>query len=99
MEEAESEPPIVKSWRDAGDTLSRQNFDHSIPPANTENLHFTLNRETMRAPGPPVAHAQMAWEDTDKVSFMVPWYSHRNPGPEQHSPLDRLTSTRGKKRN
>jgi hypothetical protein len=24
-EEAESKPPIVKSWRDAGDTLCRQN--------------------------------------------------------------------------
>jgi hypothetical protein len=24
-EEAESEPPIVKSWRDAGDTLCRHN--------------------------------------------------------------------------
>jgi hypothetical protein len=25
-EEAESEPPIVKSWRDAGDALCRQNL-------------------------------------------------------------------------
>jgi hypothetical protein len=60
--------------RDAGDTLAgkttekRQNFDHSTPPASTENLHFTLNGETRRAPGPPVAGAQKAWKDTDKVS-------------------------------
>jgi hypothetical protein len=36
-----------------------------------------LNRETRRASGPPVTHTQMAWEDTDKVSFMVLRYSHR----------------------
>jgi hypothetical protein len=85
MEEAESKPPIVKSWRDAGDTLSRQNhreeenFDPSTPPASAENLHFTLNGETRRAPGPPVTRTQMAWEDADKVSFAVPQYSHRQP--------------------
>jgi hypothetical protein len=28
----------------------------------------TLNRETRRAPRPPVAHAQMAWEDLDKLT-------------------------------
>jgi hypothetical protein len=56
-EEAESEPPIVKSWRDAGDTLvgiiteKRHNFDPSTPPAGAENLHFMLNRETSGAPG------------------------------------------------
>jgi hypothetical protein len=33
-----------------------------------ENLHFTLNGETRRAPGLPDACAQMAWEDADKVS-------------------------------
>jgi hypothetical protein len=49
-------------------TEKRQNFDPSTPPASTENLHFTLNGETRRAPGPPVARAQMAWEDVDKVS-------------------------------
>jgi hypothetical protein len=49
-------------------TEKRQNFDPSTPPACTENLHFTLNRETRRAPGPPEACAQMAWEDVDKVS-------------------------------
>jgi hypothetical protein len=41
-------------------TEKRQNFDPSTPPAGAENLHFTLNRETRRAPGPPVTHAQMA---------------------------------------
>jgi hypothetical protein len=48
----------------------RQNFDPSIPPACTEHLHFTLNRETRRVPGPlPDAGAQTAWEDKDhKVS-------------------------------
>jgi hypothetical protein len=49
-------------------TEKRQNFDPSTPSACTENLHFTLNRETRRAPRPPVACTQMAWEDTDKVS-------------------------------
>jgi hypothetical protein len=60
-------------------TKKRQNFDPSTPPASTENLHFTLNRETRRAPRPPVTCAQTAWEDVDKVTFMVPWYSHRQP--------------------
>jgi hypothetical protein len=48
----------------------RQNFDPSTPPSCAEHLHFTLNRETRRAPGPlPDASAQMAWEDVDhKVS-------------------------------
>jgi hypothetical protein len=36
-----------------------------------------LNGKTRRAPGPPVACAQTAWEDADKVSFTVWWYSHR----------------------
>jgi hypothetical protein len=58
-------------------TEKRQNFDPSTPPAGAENLHFTLNGETRRAPGLPVAHAQMAWENADKMSFVVPWYSHR----------------------
>jgi hypothetical protein len=67
-------PPIVKSWRDAGDTLcrdnheKRHNFDPSTPPASAENLHFTLNRETRRAPGPPVAGAQTAWKDADQLT-------------------------------
>jgi hypothetical protein len=64
----------VKSWRDAGDNLAgkatekRQNFDPSTYPACSENLHFMLNGETRRAPGPPVTRTQMAWEDEDKVS-------------------------------
>jgi hypothetical protein len=49
-------------------TEKRQNFDPSTPPACAENLHFTLKGETRRAPGPPVARTQMAWEDEDKVS-------------------------------
>jgi hypothetical protein len=50
-------------------TKKRQNFDPSTPPACTENLHFTLNRETRRAPRPPVTRAQTGWEDVDhKVS-------------------------------
>jgi hypothetical protein len=36
-------------------TEKRHNFDPSTPPAGTENLHFTLNRETRTAPRPPVA--------------------------------------------
>jgi hypothetical protein len=49
-------------------TEKRQKFDPSIPPACAKNLHFMLNRETRRAPEPPDASAQMAWEDVDKVS-------------------------------
>jgi rRNA maturation protein Nop10 len=41
----------------------------------------------------------MAWEDTDKVSLAVCGTSTDNPGPEQHSPLDRPTPIRVKKRN
>jgi hypothetical protein len=80
-------------------TEKRQNFDPSTPPAGAENLHFTLNGETRRAPEPPVTGAQRAWEDMDQVSFMVCGTPTDKPGPEQHSPVDRLTSTRGKKRN
>jgi hypothetical protein len=58
-------------------TEKRYNFDPSTLPASAENLHFMLNGETRRAPGPPVAHAQMAWENADQVSFGVPQYSHR----------------------
>jgi hypothetical protein len=58
-------------------TEKRQNFDPSTLPAGAENLHFTLNGDTRRAPRPPVAHAQMAWEDADQVSFAVLRYSHR----------------------
>jgi hypothetical protein len=56
-EEAESMPPIGKSWRTlethlAGkNTKKRQYFDHSTHPAGAENLHFTLKGETRRAPG------------------------------------------------
>jgi hypothetical protein len=49
-------------------TEKRQNFEPSTPPASAENLHFTLNRETRRAPRQSVARAQKAWEDADKVS-------------------------------
>jgi hypothetical protein len=96
---------IVKSWRDARDIFcrhnhwKRHNFDPSTPPAGTENLHFTLNGETWRAPGPPVTGAQTTWEDMDQVSFAVYGTPTHKPRPEQHSPLDRLTSTQGKKRN
>jgi hypothetical protein len=58
-------------------TEKRHNFDHSTPPASTENLHFKLNGETRRASRTPVARPQMAWEDADQVSFAVPQYSHR----------------------
>jgi hypothetical protein len=80
-------------------TEKRQNFDPSTPPACAEHLHFTLNRETRRAPGPwPVTCPQMAWEDVDnKVSYVVCGTPTENPGPDQHKPLDRLTPTQGKK--
>jgi hypothetical protein len=80
-------------------TEKRQNFDSSTPPAGAENLHFMLNGKTRRVPGLPDACAQMAWEDMDKVSLAVHGTSTDNPGPDQHSPMDRRTPTRGKKRN
>jgi hypothetical protein len=51
-------------------TEKRQNFDSSTPLPCAEHLHFTLNRETRRAPAPPPdASTQMAWQDADhKVS-------------------------------
>jgi hypothetical protein len=58
-------------------TEKSHNFDPSTHPAGAENLHFMLNGETKRAPGPPVARTQMAWEDAEQVSFTVPRYSHR----------------------
>jgi hypothetical protein len=58
-------------------TEKRHNFDLSTSPASTENLHFMLNGETRRAPGPPVAGAQMAWEDVDQVSFTEQRYPLR----------------------
>jgi hypothetical protein len=78
-------------------TEKRHNFDSSTPPVGAENLHFMLNGETRRAPGPPVACAQTAWEDADQVSFVVHGTPTDKPGPEQHSPLDRPTSTWGNK--
>jgi hypothetical protein len=60
-------------------TEKRQNFDPSTPPASAEHLHFTFNREIRRDPGLPVTRAQMAWEDADKVSLVIPRYSHRHP--------------------
>jgi hypothetical protein len=60
-------------------TEKRQNFDPSTPPASAEYLHFMIKGEIRRAPRPPVACAQMALEDADKVSLAVPWYSHRKP--------------------
>jgi hypothetical protein len=72
-------------------TEKRQNFDPSTPPASAEHLHFMLNGETRRAPGPPDTHTQTAWEDTEKVSLVVRGTSTDKPGPEQHSPLDRPT--------
>jgi hypothetical protein len=49
------------------------------------------------APGLPVTCAQKAWEDMDKVSLVVRSTPTDNPEPDQHSPLDRPTSTQGKK--
>jgi hypothetical protein len=47
---------------------------------------------------PPDASAQTAWEDADhKVSLVVRSTLTDNPGPDQHSPLDRLTPTQGKR--
>jgi hypothetical protein len=47
-------------------TEKRQNSDPSTPTACAEHLHFTLNGETRKTPGPPPdASAQRAWEDAD----------------------------------
>jgi hypothetical protein len=47
---------------------------------------------------PPDTSAQMAWEDAEqKVSLAVHGTPTNNPGPDQHSPLDRPTPTQGKK--
>jgi hypothetical protein len=58
-------------------TEKRQNFDPSIPPAGAENLHFMLNRETRKAPRPPVAHTQMATVVLPQTSLgqssIAPW--------------------------
>jgi hypothetical protein len=63
---------LERCWRylTGKTTKKRQNFDFSTPLACAEHLHFTLNRETRRAPAlPPETSAQMAWEDMDyKVS-------------------------------
>jgi hypothetical protein len=58
-------------------TDKRHNFDPSTSPASAENLHLMLNGGRRRDPGPPVAGTQMAWEDADQVSFVVPQYPHR----------------------
>jgi hypothetical protein len=74
--------------------------DVHIPLSRTsgaENLHFTLNGEIRRAPEPPVAGAQTAWENADQVIFALCGTPTDKPEPEQHSPLDRPTSTREKK--
>jgi hypothetical protein len=79
-------------------TEKRHNFDTSTPPASTDNLHFTLSGETRRASGrQSPAPRRLGKTQTRWAS----WYRGTptdKPGPEQHSPLDRLTSTRGKKR-
>jgi hypothetical protein len=80
-------------------TEKRHNFDPSTPPAGAQHLHFMLNRETRRAPGPPVAHAQTAWEDVDQVSFAVLHYSHRQAWARAAQPPGQTDLTRGKKRN
>jgi hypothetical protein len=79
-------------------TEKRHNFDPSTPPASAENLHFTLNGETRRAPGPPVADAQTAWEDMDQVSFAVLWYSHRQAWAREAQPPEQTDLYPRKKR-
>jgi hypothetical protein len=70
---------MLETYLASKTTKKRQNFDPSTPPAGAEHLDFTLNGETRRASGLPVTHTQMAWEDADKVSLVVLWYSHRQP--------------------
>jgi hypothetical protein len=95
----------MKSWRDTGDTPCRQNHqeDAKLWPLHTSSwcraspIH--INGETTRVPGPPVTRTQMTWEDADKVSLAVCGTPTDKPGPDQNSPVDRPTSTPGKKRN
>jgi hypothetical protein len=58
-----------------------------------------LNGETRRVPSLlPDASAQTAWEDADhRISYAAGSTPIDNPGPDQHSPLDRPTPTQGKK--
>jgi hypothetical protein len=46
-------------------TKRRQNSNSSTPPAHTEHPHSMINRETRRAPAPPDASSQTAWEDAN----------------------------------
>jgi hypothetical protein len=58
-----------------------------------------LNRETRRAPAPPDTSSQTAWEDADhNMSEVACNTTTDNPGPDQYSPMDRLTPTQGKKK-
>jgi hypothetical protein len=58
-----------------------------------------LNGEIRRAPALPDTSTQMAWKDADhKVSKAALGTPTDNPGPDQHSLLDRPTPTQGKKK-
>jgi hypothetical protein len=54
---------VAKIFKGSGSTLNALEIKEVA-----ENLQFTLNGETRRVPGQPDTHAQMAWEDMDKVS-------------------------------
>jgi hypothetical protein len=65
-----------------------------------QRISTSLNRETRRAPRPPVTRAQMAWEDADKVSFVVPWVLPQTSlGQSSIAPWTDRPPPRDKKRN
>jgi hypothetical protein len=91
---------LEKCWRhtlQARPPRRGKTLTPSTPPACAENLHFTLNGETRKAPGRPVAHAQTAWEDADKMSkwyvvlphttlgqiSIAPWTDRLHPGKKE----------------
>jgi hypothetical protein len=90
-------PSEYKSYVLSPERVSRKpGFLHKAPTC-AEHLHFTLNGETRRAPGPPVACAQTAWEDADQVSFVVPQYSHRQAWARAAQPPGQTDLHPGKK--
>jgi hypothetical protein len=49
-------------------TEKRQNFDPIHTSSRCRESPLYVKQRSQEAPGPPVAHSQMAWEDVDKVS-------------------------------
>jgi hypothetical protein len=93
--------PKVKSWRDTGETPHRENYReeaklwllHTPSPCITSPLYVKQRNQGSRAARRQLLPAQET--QTTRWACGTPT---NNPGPDQHSPLDRLTLTQGKKR-